>query len=150
MKELYEAFPVGMIRKEDKATFLVLYEKYSDGLLGIEQFSHLILFCWFKESDTRESRSTLRVHPRADKRNPLTGVFATRSPKRPNPIALFVSRIRGIDHNRVEIDPIDAFDGTPVIDIKPYIPISDSIQDAVVPGWVGVGKERTHAKTQSR
>jgi tRNA (adenine37-N6)-methyltransferase len=149
MKKTFEIFPVGAIRKsEGGASFVEVFEEFTDGLLGIEQFSHILLFCWFEQSDTAERRSTLRVHPRNDKANPLTGVFATRSPRRPNPIAVYISRVLGIQKNRIEIDPLDAFDGTPVIDIKPYIPLSDAIQEATVPSWVD--KDNPHAKTQSR
>jgi tRNA-Thr(GGU) m(6)t(6)A37 methyltransferase TsaA len=81
-------------------------------------------------------RATLRVHPRGDRSNPLTGVFATRSPRRPNPLALYTSRIHAVRGNRIEIDSVDALDGTPVIDIKPYIPESDSVSGARVPAWV--------------
>ena len=135
MENTFRAYPVGIIRKENGAASLEIFEEFVDGLLGIEQFSHLILLCWFQKSDTKAKRSTLRVHPRADKANPLTGVFATRSPRRPNPVAIYVSRVREIHGNQIAIDPIDALDGTPVIDIKPYIPLSDSIPDAKVPEW---------------
>jgi tRNA (adenine37-N6)-methyltransferase len=136
MDETYQVFPVGVIRKRGRSVTLVISERFTDGLLGLEGFSHVILLCWFQASDTRVCRSTLRVHPRRDRENPLTGVFATRSPRRPNPIALYVSRIRRVNGNRVTIDPIDAFDGTPVIDIKPYIPESDSVPEGSVPAWV--------------
>ncbi len=116
--------------------WIEISEEFTDGLLGLDPFSHLILSCWFEGSDTPEKRATLRVHPRNDKANPLTGVFATRSPRRPNPVAIYISRVRRIHQNRIEIDRIDAFDNTPVIDIKPYIPLSDSVPDATVASWV--------------
>jgi tRNA-Thr(GGU) m(6)t(6)A37 methyltransferase TsaA len=70
---------------------------------------------------------------------PLTGVFATRSPQRPNPIAVFMCTLNKIKENKIIIEKIDAFDNTPVIDIKPYIPNSDSIPNARIPKWVKKG-----------
>jgi len=67
-------------------------------------------------------RHTLKVHPRGDERNPLTGVFATRSPNRPNPVGLHRVTVRRIQKNRLLIGPLEAIDGTPVVDIKPVLP----------------------------
>ena len=69
----------------------------------------------------RARRDVLQVHPRSDRRNPLTGVFATRSPDRPNPLGLHPVTVRTIDGNRLRIGPIEAIDGTPVVDIKPVL-----------------------------
>jgi tRNA-Thr(GGU) m(6)t(6)A37 methyltransferase TsaA len=113
-----------------------VFESFTEGLLGLDGFSHILLLCWFHESDTPEKRATLQVHPRNDRRNPLTGVFATRSPRRPNPVALYASRIHSIQGNVIGIDPLDVRDRTPVMDIKPYIPEIDSIPDATVAAWV--------------
>ena len=67
-------------------------------------------------------RDTLKVHPRSDPRNPLTGVFATRSPDRPNPIGLHRARLLSIDNeDRLHVDALEAIDGTPIIDIKPVL-----------------------------
>jgi tRNA (Thr-GGU) A37 N-methylase len=76
------------------------------------------------------------VHPRKDEKNPLTGVFATHSPLRPNLIGLTICKIKSIQDRRIEIEDIDAFDGTPVIDIKCHIPASISASDVRVPDWV--------------
>lgn len=70
----------------------------------------------------RGRRDVLQVHPRSDMRNPLTGVFATRSPDRPNPLGLHPVVVRAIDGNRLRVGPIEAIDGTPVVDIKPDLP----------------------------
>jgi len=77
------------------------------------------------------------VHPRGNKENPLTGVFATRAPVRPNLIATTLCKIQGIDEGVIRIDRIDAFDGTPILDLKPYIPAADRAESEVrVPDWV--------------
>jgi len=135
MADSFQIFPVGVIKKQKKKIFVEIYEKYKDALLGLDQFSHIIVFSWFHKNDTPEKRSLLRVHPRRNKAYPLTGVFATRSPARPNLIAISTCKILSIDGNIIHIDKIDAFDGTPVIDIKPCISGTDSMLELRVPWW---------------
>ena len=137
MPESFQVFPVGVVSKKEEATRIEIFEPYSDALLGLKGFSHILVFFWFHENDTADRRKTLRVHPRGDKKNPLSGVFATHSPLRPNLIGLTVCKIKSIQDNRIEIEDIDAFDGTPVIDIKCYIPGSTSESNVRVPDWVG-------------
>lgn len=136
MEDSFQIFPVGMIKKRDKSVTIEIYHEYEDALLGLSQYSHILVFSWFHKSNTSEKRSTLRVHPRGNRANPLTGVFATRSPVRPNPISVYTCRILSIDGNVIHIEKIDALDGTPVIDIKPYVPRLDSVLDAKMPRWV--------------
>jgi tRNA-Thr(GGU) m(6)t(6)A37 methyltransferase TsaA len=90
---------------------------YADALNGVEVGDEVIVITWFHLAD----RGALRTHPRSDPRNPLTGVFATRSPDRPNPLGLHPVTVRAIDGNRVRVGPIEAIDGTPVVDIKPAL-----------------------------
>jgi tRNA-Thr(GGU) m(6)t(6)A37 methyltransferase TsaA len=132
----FELIPVGKIRKRGESTQLVIDDRYGDALLGVEGFSHLIVLSWFHKSDFPEGRNTLRVYPRGDRSNPLSGVFATRSPKRPNLIALHVCKIASVKDRIIHVDEIDAFDETPIIDIKPYIPRLDAFPEAAVPPWV--------------
>jgi tRNA-Thr(GGU) m(6)t(6)A37 methyltransferase TsaA len=129
--------PIGRIERDGERTLVVLDKKYEPGLLGLEGFSHLQVIWWFDKNDTPEKRAVLQVHPRGDARNPLTGVFATRSPFRPNLIALSLCRIVAVKGSVIEIDGIDAFPGTPVIDLKPYTPGQDSARDVKVPSWAG-------------
>lgn len=128
--------PIGTIHKEKGRTTLVLNKEFKPGLLGLDGYSHVLVFWWFDNNDTPEKRSTLQVHPRGNKNNPLTGVFATRSPRRPNLIALTLCRIISVNENVVEVEKIDAFTGTPILDLKPYIPGYDSPAQASVPDWV--------------
>lgn len=132
----YNIFPVGVIRVKKGSSSIEVFDEFGDALSGLEKFSHIIIIAWFHENDTEENRHILKVHPRGDKRNPLTGVFATRSPVRPNLIALFTSRILSIKGNSIGIENIRAFDGTPVIDIKPYIPNEDSIPEVELAEWL--------------
>jgi tRNA-Thr(GGU) m(6)t(6)A37 methyltransferase TsaA len=84
---------------------------------GLAEGDDMIVLTWLHQA----RRDVLKVHPRGDKRNPLTGVFATRSPDRPNPVGLHRVTVREIGKNRLLIGPIEAIDGTPVVDIKPVL-----------------------------
>lgn len=136
MPESFQIFPVGVVRKSEQATRIEIFGPYSGALLGLEGFSHIFVFFWFHENDTPDRRKTLRVHPRNDKENPLTGVFATHSPLRPNLVGLTLCKIKSIRDNHIEIEDIDAIDGTPVIDIKCFIPASTPNANVRVPDWV--------------
>jgi tRNA-Thr(GGU) m(6)t(6)A37 methyltransferase TsaA len=128
--------PVGMVRKTGEKTWIEVYDEFGDALLGLDGFSHIYVLYWFHENDSAEKRKTLRVHPRKDPANPLTGVFATHSPVRPNLIALTLCRIESISGNIIQIQEIDAIDGSPVIDIKCYIPGAVADADVRLPDWV--------------
>ena len=136
MPDPYQIFPVGFIKKEQKTVMIEILDAFRDGLLGIEHFSHIIVLCWYHKNDRPDQRNVLQVHPRGNRANPLMGVFATRSPTRPNPIAISTCKLLTIRTNMIIIDTIDAFDGTPVIDIKPCIPENDYVADSKVPPWV--------------
>ena len=136
MPESFHVFPVGVIKKKEDAVWIEIFESYGDALLGLECFSHIQVLFWFHENDTAERRKTLRVHPRKDENNPLSGVFATHSPLRPNLIGLTLCKVLSIKDRQVRIEDIDAFDGTPVIDIKCYIPGSVAESDVRLPAWV--------------
>jgi tRNA (adenine37-N6)-methyltransferase len=136
MSENYSMYPIGKVLKADGSTVLEVFPAYREALLGLDGFSHVIVLYWFDQNDTPEKRATLKVRPRRDERKPLTGVFATRSPVRPNLIGFSVCKIESVQAGRVTVDKIDAFDGTPLIDLKPYIPRSDCVPGASVPGWV--------------
>ena len=95
-------------------------ESAAQALHGIAVGDALIILTWFHLS----ARDVLQVHPRGEIENPLTGVFATRSPERPNPIGLHRVTVLEINGNSLKVGPIEAIDGTPVIDIKPVLPES--------------------------
>jgi tRNA-Thr(GGU) m(6)t(6)A37 methyltransferase TsaA len=88
-----------------------------DALDGLEVGDEILVITWFHEAQ----RDVLKVRPRSNPRNRLTGVFATRSPDRPNPVGLHPVVVRAIDGNRLRIGPIEAIDRTPVVDIKPVL-----------------------------
>jgi tRNA-Thr(GGU) m(6)t(6)A37 methyltransferase TsaA len=89
----------------------------AQGLEGLMAGNDIIVVTWLHQA----RRDVLKVHPRSDRRRPLTGVFATRSPDRPNPLGLHRVTVRRVAKDRLRIGPIEAIDGTPVIDIKPVL-----------------------------
>ena len=95
--------------------WLEVNESVAEGLDGLARGDELIILTWLH----RANRDVLKVYPRSDPQRRLTGVFATRSPDRPNPIGIHPVTIREIQENRLRIGPIEVIDGTPVIDIKP-------------------------------
>jgi tRNA-Thr(GGU) m(6)t(6)A37 methyltransferase TsaA len=136
MTNQFKVVPIGFVRKRDAKVWIEIKEAYWEALLGLDGFSHIHVLYWLHENDSPEKRKTLRVHPRKDERNPLTGVFATHSPLRPNPIALTLCKILELKEPSITIDDIDALDGSPVIDIKCYIPSSRTFEDLQLPAWV--------------
>ena len=129
--------PIGAVESDDAGTRIRLEERYADGLLGLDGWSHVQVFWWFDQNDTPPRRAMLQVHPRGDRANPLTGVFACRAPVRPNLLALSTCRILGVEGAVVRIDGIDAFPGTPVLDLKPLIPPDMGAGELQVPDWAG-------------
>jgi len=117
-KTSYEVQPIGWIRKAEGRTTIVVDKKYQPALLGVEKLSEIWVIWWFDRNDTPEKRSILQVHPRGNKDNPLRGVFATHSPVRPNLIAMTRCKIISVKGNVIEIEQIDAFPDTPVLDLK--------------------------------
>jgi tRNA-Thr(GGU) m(6)t(6)A37 methyltransferase TsaA len=96
------------------AATVVLEPAYADALEGVRVGDELVLLTWLHEAD----RNVLQVHPRDDETRPLTGVFATRSSHRPNPIGLHSVTVLAIDGLELAVGPLEAIDGTPVVDIK--------------------------------
>ena len=134
-KTFFRLFPVGKVEKQGPLVRLRIFDPYGEALLGLEEWSHVNVFYWFDQNDVPEKRRILRVHPQANNENPLTGVFACRAPVRPNLIALSVCKILSVKGNLVHVDNLDAFDGTPVLDLKPFIPPDAPMQDLRVPAW---------------
>jgi tRNA-Thr(GGU) m(6)t(6)A37 methyltransferase TsaA len=97
--------------------WLVFDDEVADALSDVAVGDRLIVLTWFDRSD----RSVLRVHPRGNPATPLTGVFSTRSPDRPNPIGLHEVTVQEIDGLRVRVSDLEALDGTPVVDVKPML-----------------------------
>jgi tRNA (adenine37-N6)-methyltransferase len=121
-----------------------IFAEYEDGLKDIEGFSHIILLYHFNKS----RGFNLHVVPFLDSKP--RGVFATRAPKRPNPIGLSVLKLQKVKDNILHVDNIDILDGTPLLDIKPYVPKFDR-QTSVRVGWLEkAGKEVLERKSDER
>jgi tRNA-Thr(GGU) m(6)t(6)A37 methyltransferase TsaA len=130
----YSLYPIGFIRSPLKRreeapkqgnegapdAWLELNPAVAEGLDGIVVGDKMIIITWFH----RSQRNILKTHPRNDKSIPLAGVFATRSPDRPNPLGLHPVTVLEIEGNRLKVGPIEAIEGTPVVDIKPVLPQS--------------------------
>jgi len=133
----FTVHPIGTVCQHPDGAVIEIAPAYADGLLGIEGFSHIVVCFWFDRNDAPDARAVLQTHPRADRRNPLTGVFATHSPRRPNLIGISLCRLLAVEGRRLKVDRIDALDGTPVLDLKCYIPSSRFPGETVrLPGWV--------------
>jgi len=131
----YTLRPIGVIRsrlttleaaplQEDEGApeaWLDLTALVAQGLAGIKAGDELIVLTWLH----RARRDVLQVHPRRKLEAPLTGVFATRSPNRPNPVGLHRVRVLEVAEQRLKVAPIEAIDGTPIIDIKPVLAQTD-------------------------
>jgi tRNA-Thr(GGU) m(6)t(6)A37 methyltransferase TsaA len=127
--------PIGVIRSEIKNkedaplfytegapnAFLEIFPAYIEGLDRMHVGDEIIVITWLHQA----RRDVLKVHPRGDASNPLTGVFSTRSPDRPNPLGLHRVKVLEIHPDRLHIGPIEAIDGTPVVDIKPVVECDD-------------------------
>lgn len=105
----------------------------TDALEGISGFSHLFILFWL-DKITAKQRKTLKVHPRGRKDMPLLGVLATRTNLRPNPIGLTVCELVKVESNVLTVRGLDAYDGTPVLDVKPY-DSWDCKKNARMPEW---------------
>jgi len=133
----FQVSPIGKINVNKKGMFIELEPEYIPALQALDGFSHLSVIWWFSDFDSEEARNILEA-PQPYKNGPaVMGIFATRSPVRPNPIALTAVQVIQIDHEKgiIQIAWIDANDGTPIIDIKPYTPSSDRIENPGVPEW---------------
>ena len=136
--------PIGIVRNGfsepvhqnwDKIVSDILIDNgLTEALDGLEEFSHILVLYWMHQSN--RAIKSYKIHPRGDPQLPLTGLFASRSPNRPNPVGKATVRLLQRNGNVLRVEGLDAIDGTPVIDIKPYIPRYDSVTDARVPQWI--------------
>lgn len=140
--EKIELMPIGLVRTEaerfevkdkNRTSQIILDEGLADALEGISEYSHLLIIFWMHEI-TAEDRRMLKVHPRGREDLPIVGVFAVRSSRRPNPIGLTLTELVKVERNILTVRGLDAFDGTPVLDIKPFDPW-DTAKSIKVPEW---------------
>ncbi len=133
----FQVNPIGKISVKEGGMFIELEPKYIPALQALEGFSHLNIIWWFSDFDNEETRSILEAPQPYKKAPAVMGIFATRSPIRPNPIALSTVQVLHINDEKgiIHIPYIDANDGTPVLDIKPYTPSLDRVKNPRVPEW---------------
>jgi len=115
----FEMVPIGYARVSDEGSYLEILEPYRPALKQLDKFSHLMTFWWADQHDNDMSRSMMRCRPPYAEEHE-SGVFATRAEYRPNPIAMTTSRILSVDEEKgiVQLTWLDAFDGTPIVDLK--------------------------------
>jgi tRNA-Thr(GGU) m(6)t(6)A37 methyltransferase TsaA len=126
---------IGVVESSGELSMVKIFPEFCVGLQGLNNFSHITILYWFHLRDNEEERRTLQVVPRRHLGAPQVGVFASRSPSRPNPLGLCVVELVKIQDCTLVVRGLDALEGSPIIDIKPYIPRADSISDARVPEW---------------
>ena len=155
MPDLHEIMlrPIGVVRNPVKEpqppgfdwgavkSEILVRPELADGLLGLESYSHVTVLFWPHLVPAEVIGSKHRLHPRDDPENPLQGILATRSQIRFNPILVTAVPLLSVRGNTVRVRGLDAVDGTPVLDIKPYFPHFDSIPDARVAEWATRGRE---------
>ena len=134
---------IGIVRNEikepmhqdsgDIVSEIIIDSSLTEALDDLDKFSHIIILYWIHRS---RGPSPVKVHPRGNKDRALMGVFATRSPSRPNPIGKSTVRLLERKGNILKVRGLDAIDGSPVLDIKPYIPGYDSVDDCRAPSWM--------------
>ncbi len=133
------------VRDKSRTSQIVLDSEFAEALAGIDGFSHLFVLFWLHET-AESQRKTLKVHPRGRDDLPLLGVFATRTMLRPNPIGLTLVELIKVEGNVLTVRGLDAFDGTPVLDIKPF-DSWDNAETAKVPEWwTKLEKEKTQKR----
>jgi len=136
--------PIGIIRNnidkpihdiwKDVISKIEIDQKYKQALDGLDDFSHIIVLFWMNQIPP-ERHNLLKIHPRGRQELPLVGVFATRSQMRPNPIGITIVKLLCRNSNSLEVKGLDAIDGSPVLDIKPFIPELDYHSGTTMPTW---------------
>ena len=134
------------VRNKNVVSKIVFREDLTEALEGVEEFSHMFVLFWLNEVSD-EDRKVMKVHPRGRADMPLLGSLATRTPYRPNPIGLTRVKLLKIEGNILTVQGLDAYDGTPVLDIKPF-DSWDTTEDFKVPEWwKKLDNERKKRKT---
>jgi tRNA-Thr(GGU) m(6)t(6)A37 methyltransferase TsaA len=137
-QQTFNIVVIGQVKRENGRVYLSIDAAYRPGLKQLEHFGYVQVLWWFNHAQDERARQVLESRPPYGEGTPMTGVFASRWPERPNPIALTTAKVLRVDHaeGTVELADMDAFDDTPIIDLKPYLPICDRVKAAKVPEWI--------------
>ena len=137
--------PIGVVRNGEHDLARVDWSKVDskidldaglgEALLGLRDYSHVIVLGWLDQYP-QAYRDRLTAHPAGDERLPLQGALALRG-ARPNPVSMTVCELRSIEGDSVTLRGLDLVDGTPIVDLKPYIPYYDAVPKAKIPKWAG-------------
>jgi tRNA-Thr(GGU) m(6)t(6)A37 methyltransferase TsaA len=138
--ETFQMVPIGRIHRNETGIQVQIDEPYRPALAQLGQFSHVMVFWWadwFDNAEYRENPDLLQCQPPYAQEH-VSGVFATRAPYRPNPIAMTTCKLLGVDEEQglVQVADIDAVDGTRVVDLKAYFGVCDRVQEAHIPPWL--------------
>ena len=128
---------IGIVENDGRKPFIKIEKKYIPGLIGLEGFSHLNIIWCFHKSKNNQFLNEMVLQSPYKKGPEIIGTFATRSPDRPNPLALSIAQVKKIDFDKgiINLWWIDADSGSPVLDIKPYTPSADKVERPIVPEW---------------
>lgn len=135
--ENFNMHPIGYVRESKNGYYLEILESYRPALKQLDQFSHVMVFWWAHKRDDDRNRAKIQTKPPYAK-DKLTGVFACRAEYRPNPIAVTTCRIFDVDEDKgtIQIPWIDAYSGTPIVDLKAYFPVCDRVKEPQIPEWL--------------
>jgi len=137
--------PIGIVKnnitelkgrnRKEIVSEIIINKDLIEALHKIDEFSHIIVIYWMHKLPPSQ-RSVTKVHPRGNQNLPLVGVFASRSPARPNPLGITTVKLLEHRDNILKVSGLDAINGTPVLDIKPYLPDHDYTSEIKTPGWL--------------
>jgi tRNA-Thr(GGU) m(6)t(6)A37 methyltransferase TsaA len=136
-EKTFSLHPVGYIRRTDKGINLEIMDAFRPALKQLDKFSHAMVFWWADKHDNEKSRNIMQTEP-PYARGKITGVFATRAEYRPNPIAMTTCKLLEVNEEKgiIRVANIDAYEGTPIIDVKAYFPVCDRVRKADIPEWL--------------
>jgi tRNA-Thr(GGU) m(6)t(6)A37 methyltransferase TsaA len=135
--ETYRMHPIGFVRRNSESIRLEIAEPFRPALENLDHFSHVMVFWWADRFDNEQGRSVLETIP-PYAQDHVTGVFATRSPCRPNLIMMTTCKLLNVrsQEGMIRVADIDAVDGTPIVDLKAYFPVCDRVREAHIPAWL--------------
>ncbi len=145
LKETIRIEPIGIVKNdfesqvpkgyENRISEIIIHSEFLEGLHLLEENSHIVVVFWMDRVG-KENRKIMKMHPKGREDLPLLGVFATRSPRRPNPIGIRALRLVDRINNILRVEGLDALNETPVLDIKPYSSKHDLVKDHKPPDWL--------------